>query len=225
MKRFMTLPGSKYIRVHLANGTCFPERGRRCGPFDVFRGETQASAERKLLRRDATLLRRYRESVRRTIAIVGLGNSTTKVRYSICLECSISNAARRILATEALRFIRREMLVDSIISGSCLEGLICEKHGDSMSYTPGQRCISDTDGKTLFEADIQRLKRASKQCEAVYYWSTGFNLLPYGYRGSFIPPHERRHRASEFEFAGLDGSSGLLRASRVSMGRQGATVP
>jgi hypothetical protein len=202
VRQFLNLPGGKYVRVHLANGTCFPERGRRCGKLDVFYGETKRSAQRKLERRNPELLKRYRESILRTKALLGAPRKDLILRYALCLECPISDRARRVLLREALKHLPRKSLVDSPLRHQCIPGLICEKHGDSMRYSKGQRCISDTDGITFFNANLERLKSNSKQCEAIFYWTHGFNLLPYEYSGPFIPPHKRTKAAEPWELEG-----------------------
>lgn len=205
VKDFMALKGPKYVRVHLANGTCFPERGRRCGKYDVFYKETQKSAQAKLEQKDRRLLSRYRASIMRTKALLGPEREGVTLRYSLCLECSLSDKARRTLLREALGHFPKESLVDSQLRSKCLLGLICEKHGDSMRYDLGQRCISDTDGVSMFNANVQRLKRGSRRCEAIFYWTFGFNLLPYGYSGQFIPPYTRKKAAESWEFEGVQG--------------------
>jgi hypothetical protein len=203
VQRFLKTPGKKYLRVHLANGTCFPERGRKCGRRDVFFRETLKSAEDKLLKRDAALLRRYEASILRTKGLLGATDAETTIRYSLALEAPFSNRARQRLLMIAKKHFPEDSLVDSVLSQRCLKGLICERHGDSMSYRPGQRCISDTDGITLFEANLQRLRSRSESCEAIFYWSTGFNLLPYGYSGKFIYPYDRKHRVGDWELEAL----------------------
>lgn len=203
VKRFLDLPGKKYVRVHLANGTCFPERGRRCGKYDVFRNETLKSAQRKLEQRDRGLLLRYHASIMRTRKILAEGGDDLIGRFSLCLECQVSKKARRVLLKEALKHFPLDSLVDSPLHAGCLPGLICEKHGDSMRYARGQRCISDMDGVSLFEGNLERLNKNSKRCEAILYWTYGFNLLPYGYTGRFIPPHTRDARMARWEVDGV----------------------
>ena len=203
VRQFLNLPAGKYVRVHLANGTCFPERGRVCGKLDVFYGETKRSAQRKLERRNPELLKRYRESILRTKALLGAPREDLTLRYALCLECPISDRARRVLLREALKHLPRKAIVDSPLRYACLPGIICEKHGDSMRYSKGQSCISDTDGITFFNANLDRLKSNSKQCEAIFYWTHGFNLLPYEYSGPFIPPHKRTKAAETWEFEGV----------------------
>jgi hypothetical protein len=203
VQRFLKSPGQKYLRVHLANGTCFPERGRKCGRKDVFFRETLRSAESKILRKDRRIMRAYEASILRTKKLLSGADAETTIRYSLTLEAPFSNRARQRLLEVAKRHLPEVSLVDSVLSQRCLKGLICERHGDSMSYLPGQRCISDTDGITLFEANLERLRSRSQSCEAIFYWSTGFNLLPYGYSGKFIYPYDRKHRAHDWELEGL----------------------
>jgi hypothetical protein len=204
VKKFMADSAPKYVRVHLANGTCFPERGRRCGRYDVFSGERIKSAEIKVFKKNSRIIKRFRASIIRTLHLMRI-DPTATVRYSLCLECPLSLKARKILLNEALKFIPLEQLVDSPLSGRCLTGLICERHGDNPRFdTRRAGCIADLDGKDLFNADIELFEKRSKNCEAIYYWTYGFNLLPYGYRGKFISPDKRTNKLDQLEFEGLD---------------------
>ena len=47
----------KEIRVHLSNGPCL--RNKRCGPYEVFYGETIATANRKVKAGDKKLLDKF----------------------------------------------------------------------------------------------------------------------------------------------------------------------
>jgi len=203
VQEFLKTPGPKYLRVHLANGTCFPERKRKCGRKDVFYGESLRSAESKILRKDRRIFRAYEASILRTKRLLSIADSETTIRYSLVLEAPFSNKARQRLLEIAKNHLPEEALVDSVLSQKCLKGLICERHGDSMRYSSGQRCISDTDGISFPEANLQRFEQRSAQCEAIFYWSVGFNLLPYGYSGKFIYPYERKHQPSDSELEGL----------------------
>jgi hypothetical protein len=194
-------PSLRYLRVHISNGTCFPERGRKCGSSDVFYKETQRSVQRNILSGDKTTYRRFLNALNGSIRL--LEGHGKEIRYSPMLESPFPANVRRKLLKAVERKVGKERTVDSVLSQKCLEGYICERHGDSPRYVKGQRCISDLDGITLFEANLQSLKSSSEQCEAIFYWTTGFNLLPYGYEGRFIPPLERRHKLPEWELEGL----------------------
>lgn len=194
-------PSLKYLRVHISNGTCFPERRRRCERSDVFYKETQKSAARKILKGDKIIYQRFLTSLDASIELLeGHGKD---VRYSPMLESPFPASVRRRLLQIVESRVGKERTVDSVLSQKCLEGYICERHGDAPRYLKGQQCISDLDGTSLFEANLQTLQTSSKQCEAIFYWTTGFNLLPYGYTGRFIPPTQRKHKAHGWEFEGL----------------------
>ncbi|MFN4894200.1 MAG: hypothetical protein ACK5HO_00265 [Pseudomonadota bacterium] len=203
VRKFLQANGPKYVRVHFANGTCFPERGRVCSRFDVFRKRTLKATEREILQKNERTLARYRASVERTVKILAAADSQTQVRYSLCLECPLSNKARRVLLQEALKFVPQEQVVDSVLTQKCLKGLICEKHGESPKFLPGQRCIGDTDGVSFLGTDIRQFKAATSQCEARFYWAYGFNLLDPSYRGAFIAPYRRKEQPTGWELEAL----------------------
>lgn len=201
VKEALKSPRLRYLRVHISNGTCFPERRRHCEKSDIFYKETQKSAERKILSGDKVIYRRFLTTLNASIRI--LDGHGKEVRYSPMLESPFSASIRRRLLRIVERRVGKERTVDSVLSQQCIEGYICEKHGDTPIYLSGQPCISDLDGITIFDANLQSLKRLSEQCEAIFYWSTGFNILPYGYKGQFIPPLERRFKVEGWEFEGL----------------------
>lgn len=208
VKRFLQLPGKLYIRVHLSNGTCFPERRRRCTNKDVFAGLRKNEAESLVAKRDAKVLRRYRRSIMRTQRILApvLNNPDVTIRYGLCLECTFGLKARSVLRDVALEYVKPEQIVDSVLSQSCLKNTICERHGENPKYLRNQKCIGDLDGTTMFEADWSVFEKANRKCEAAFYWSTGFNILPFGYSGNFIEPHLRTARAKSWEFDGVNSA-------------------
>lgn len=201
VQKALKSPKLRYLRVHISNGTCFPERKRRCEKQDVFYKETKRSAARKILSGDRVIYRRFLTALNASIEL--LEGHDKDVRYSPMLESPFPANVRRRLLKIVERQVGKERTVDSVLSQKCLDGYICEKHGDAPQYLPTQRCISDLDGTPLFEANLDVLKRRSKQCEAIFYWTSGFNLLPYGYGGRFIPPAARKHKAFDWEFDGL----------------------
>ncbi len=89
-KQFLSLPGKKLARIHIANCTCFPERGRRCGKNEPFHGESIRSADRKLKARNGTLLKRFRRNLELTKGqLSGVDLSNTSVYLSHALSrCS-----------------------------------------------------------------------------------------------------------------------------------------
>lgn len=198
--------GPKYVRVHLADGTCFPERGRSCLKGSVFRGERLLSAEKKVLRRDGRMLARFRKAIFevREQHKPFIADSSITFRYSPCLECPFGRPARRVLHQVARRYLPGDSLVDSPLQKSCLDSAICEQHGDEPRVPRQGRCITDLDGISIEASDLTKFAERSRNCEAMFYWSFGFNLLPYNYSGPFIPPMARGAQATEREFEALE---------------------
>lgn len=186
-REFLRLPGPKFVRVHIANGTCFPERSRRCGRGEVFEGESIASADRKLRRKRPDLLRRYRRNAVRLRRLL-TPDPLTIERLALCLECPVSDRARRALLVVAREVFPEGVFVDSVLTQRCLPGTLCEKHGSHPRLSPP--CIADLDGVDAREVDIGKFRARTAQCEASYIWLRELNLLS-DIPGPFVPPPQR----------------------------------
>jgi hypothetical protein len=200
-RQFQKLPGPKYVRLTLSNGTCFESRGRKCLAGELFEGETIASADRKLRRRNPGLLRRYRRIAERARLILS-GSSDTIERLALCLECPVSNPARRSLLAVAREVFPNGVFVDSVLTQRCLTGpdLLCEKHGLKPRLSPP--CVGDTDGQDWISGDLATYRQRTAACEAAFLWSPRFNLLDPA-RLTFQPPRERTHAPGRWEFDNL----------------------
>lgn len=198
-RRFLALPGPKFVRATLANGTCFRERGRVCGKGETFFQESIASADTKLKRRNPGLLRRYRRNAQRLKGILGDHPEVT-IRLALCLECPVSDRARRSLLTVAREVFPGGVFVDSVLTQRCLNGTICEKHG--LRPRLAAPCIADTDGESFIGANIHDFERRTRACEAALLWDFAFNLLDPS-RTTFQPPLERTSRPGKWEFDNL----------------------
>jgi len=195
LDRLLALPNPKVVRVHIANGTCFPERGRRCNRLDVFSGLSQRQAETLLNRNNRKLMRRFRMAVHRVHERLS-GRQDAIIYWSSTLESPFRKRARKRLL-EALRgIVGDENLVDSVLKQRCLSNTVCERHGDRFSFQEGQRCIVDTDGIPMSSMNRSSFQRDSKNCELAFYWTGGFNLLE-GNR--FTDPLKRKGRISQGE--------------------------
>lgn len=209
LDRLLDLPHEKIIRVHIANGTCFPERGRRCNQLDVFSGLSQKEAEALVNRNNRRLMRRFRMAAHRAHERL-FGKQDAIIYWSSTLESPFRKRARKRLL-EALRdIVANENLVDSVLKQRCLSNTVCERHGDGFSFEEGQRCIVDTDGIPMSFMNRSSFRKGSKNCELAFYWTGGFNLLE-GNR--FTDPLKRKGRISQEELwtlgllLGLDYSS------------------
>lgn len=197
---FMALKATKYVRVHVTNGTCFPERGRKCGRDDFFNGLSLKQAEGMILARNKNIIRGFKHRLARLHAYFG---NRALVRYSPTLESPFNDRARAILMKVAARIVPKESLVDSTTSQHCLPGYICEKHGDAPRFLPGEPCIGDLDGVSFHDSRLDPYAIKTAACEAAFYWTNSFNLLPRWYEGSFIPPSARRYQPTSDDFTNL----------------------
>lgn len=201
-RRFLALPGKKFVRVHLTNGTCFPERGRSCAKGEPFHAESIASADRKLRGGNAAILRRYEHACRSTARVLKGADADTTILPSLCLECPLGNKARAHLLKRARKVFPGATFVDSVLTQHCLPGLVCERHGDRPYFPPGQDCVADTDGSDFLEVDVDAYAARANGCRAAYLHTPRFNLLAVT-RKSFQPPLERTTRPTRADFEAL----------------------
>lgn len=176
----------KQFRVHIANGPCL--RNQRCGPYEIFAGETVASASRKIERRDRVLLGKFRATMQRTAQQIKAARGPVECFVSPCLECDLSDDARRVLFTMAAEIFPSCRLVDSVFRPRCLKGLICERHGADAPLSPP--CIADLDGEPASQVDVRAFARRFRRCITAHCWTEKFNLLDFS-RPGFQDPRRR----------------------------------
>lgn len=196
-ERLLQARRPKEIRVHLTNGACL--RNRRCGRYELFHGETIASANRKVLRGDARLLKGFERIVLRFKERLAKGNRVT-CWVSPMLESDLDGRARAVLHSIASSHLPECSLVDSPHGRPCIKGLVCEKHGASPSLRAP--CVSDLDGISVEQVSVRNYLRQTKSCDLRFIWSRGLNCLPPD--GSpFVDPRKRHCAHSEGYFKGL----------------------
>lgn len=184
----------KEIRVHLTNGACL--RNRRCGRYETFYGQTIASANRKILRRDKRLLRRFEVvAIRLKRRLQNAPRVTCWV--SPMLESDLDGRARAVLHSITSHHLPECRLVDSPHGRPCLENAICEGHGPAPRIT--SPCISDLDGVSVEQVSVRNYLRHTKGCDLRFLWSRGFNCLPpEGH--PFVDPRRRQCPHSSLYF-------------------------
>lgn len=186
--QILTQPKQKVIRIHIANGTCFPERGRRCQAGEVFAGETIKSAEQKLIKRDPKLLNKLRISAARTAARINAAHDITELYISPVMESSF-NAAARLVTLDVIRpYFPSAKFVDNPVSGSCLGGFVCEKHGEKPALNAP--CIADLDGADFGKVDLVAYARRTDQCVLSLVWGLKYNLIDH-HNPNFVEPRKR----------------------------------
>lgn len=174
------------LRVHFTNSPCL--RNRRCGSYEVFAGETVASADRKVRKRNRRIMTKYRRVVMRFKKRLDNAKGQVACYVSPCLECDLSTKARRVLHSFTARLLPRCVLVDSVYRKRCMAGVICEKHGDMPRFKPGQQCIADLDGVDGRKVNMPVYMSYTKQCFMRYYWDLRYNCIR---SSNFVDPRKR----------------------------------
>lgn len=179
-------PRPKVIRIHLANSACL--RNGRCGRYEVFAGETVASATKKIIAQDKVLLSKFRRVTRRTKRLLNEAKGSLQCYISPCLECDLNERARKILGSITHVLLPNCNLVDSVVHRPCLRGYICEKHGPLPSLnTP---CISDLDGSDFEVEDTEGFLQSTSQCLLRFVWGLPMNCNK-NFTDPFIDPRKR----------------------------------
>jgi hypothetical protein len=184
--KLLQSPKEKVIRVHLVNGACL--RNKRCGRYEVFAGETIATANKKVHQRDRKLLSKYRAVLNRFRARLRQARGSLTCYVSPVLESDLDARARKILRNTTHRRLPGCSYVDSPLRGPCLKGEICELHGPSPKlHNP---CIADLDGVPLETVSLPQFLRRTRSCEMQFLWTGAFNCSAYR-NGRFIDPRDR----------------------------------
>lgn len=158
-KAFMQMPARKRVRVHICNCTCFRDRGRQCGANECFPGAsmTTSKANQMVNNEDPNLYKTIDRIIALAIADYNAAPAGTVIDYAVspCLESGLSTANRKKMmnyivgkfaALNSQRVaagLNEIKFVDNPLSGNCIKGRFCEKHG---YIKRGAKGIADTDG-------------------------------------------------------------------------------
>lgn len=190
-------PKPKVVRIHIANGTCFPERGRRCQPGEVFEGESIKSAEAKLIRHDPKLINKLKAAAARTAARVSKAYALKELYISPVMESSFSAKARLVTLDTVRSYFPNAKLVDNPVQGPCLGGYVCEKHGERPNISAP--CISDLDGADFGKVDLVAYAQNTKQCALSLVWGLKYNLIDH-HNPNFVEPRKRSETPNQNYF-------------------------
>jgi len=184
--RLLSDPRPKEIRVHISNGPCL--RNRRCGPYEVFSGETIASANRKVKRRNKKLIGKYVAVAKNLADRVAQSKGGLTCYVSPMLESDLDEEARTILHDITRGVLPGCSLVDNPHRRPCLPNTICEGHG----ATPRVKrpCIADMDGAPAESEDELKFLRVTRQCDLSFIWGLGLNCNT-ALGQKFIDPRKR----------------------------------
>ena len=185
-QKLLTLPQQKIVRIHLANSTCFQERGRLCGEQELFYGLSIGEADRAISAEDPKVLSKFERSMREAERLLVEVQGPLECYISPCLECNLSPQARGVLLRLTKRHFPECAMVDNPIRGACLPGYVCEAHGARASLSPP--CIADLDGEELPISMWRAFHQRFEQCNISFWWSSALNCIS---GPKFTPPRER----------------------------------
>lgn len=184
--RLLNDPRPKEIRVHITNGPCL--RNRRCGPYEVFSGETIASANRKVKRGDKRLIGKYVSVAKKLAARLAQSKGGLTCYVSPMLESDLDEEARTILHNLTRSVLPGCSLVDNPHRRPCLPNTICESHGAAPRVK--RPCIADMDGAPIEEVSGMKFLRATRGCDLRFLWGLGLNCNT-ALGQKFIDPRKR----------------------------------
>jgi len=184
--KLLSSPKPKVIRVHLVNSICM--RNRRCGRYELFYGETRVSASRKIIRGDKRILEGFNRILERAAVRIETSKGNLRCYISPCLECDLSASARRILLDLVSARLPNCVLVDNPHRQSCLEGYVCESHGESPKVR--KPCIVDMDGVDGRLLNVKSWVEKYRSCDLRFYWEPWMNCNT-AVGGRFVDPRKR----------------------------------
>lgn len=201
-KRVLASRKDKTIRVHLINSPCM--RNKRCDKSDVLYKQSIASASRKMVKPRSDVRRKFDRVLERFKRRLAASKGTVTCYVSPCLECDLYGSARKAMLNAVSVALPQCVLVDNPLKGSCVEGTVCERHGDNPKLS--SPCIADLDGVEAESViDIRRYYRNTRECDLRFYWSSWMNCngvkdTRIASTSRFVPPSERRCDSSQVKF-------------------------
>ena len=196
-ERILQLDAPKVGRWHIANSPCL--RNRRCGRYEIFAGLSVERANRKVERRDAALLKKFRTVTLRLKKRLEAARGGLACYVSPCLECDIRDSGRRTLGALVSKYLPGCTIVDSPYRRKCLPGAVCELHGSEPEFSGP--CIADLDGEDGKTVDIRAYRRRTLSCDIRYYWEPWYNCIQ---PGGFVDPRARNCKAPQRKFTETD---------------------
>jgi hypothetical protein len=190
----------KEIRVHIANGPCL--RNRRCGRYEIFYGQTIASANRRVVKGNKLLLGKFHKVLDRLAARLAASRGPLTCYVSAVLESDLNEKARSILYRLTANRLPDCVVVDNPLRGKCIRGAVCERHGQY----PGldRPCIADLDGEAGEKISRPHFLERTRGCDLSFLWSPRMNCNGFD-TSVFIDPRKRNCAYPRAYYEGLIG--------------------
>lgn len=190
-ERLLDSPKPKHMRVHLANCTCFPERGRKCQPQELFAGLTQKEANKRIKAKDPTLLNKLRVKAAQAKAFAQKNkNGPLNFYVSPCMESGLDAQARKVMLDVAQEYFDRSVLVDNPFGSAPISNYIPELHGDGV-YNKFSNFIVDNDGDPFTKIKhLPQFYKGNDRSKMTLLWDLFMNCIDPHISG-FVAPRQR----------------------------------
>lgn len=173
VKKVLASRKAKIVRVHLLNGPCM--RNKRCGRSEPFYGLTVAGANRRILKDNKRFLAKFDVVIQRLKQRLVSAKGVVQCYVSPCLECDLNGNARKKLLNRVSAVLPNCVLVDNPLLQRCIQGTVCEKHGDRPLVS--EPCIVDLDGTDGRLVNRKKWLAAYDHCELRFYWEPWMNCI------------------------------------------------
>lgn len=199
LARVLSDPRPKTINIKIANGPCL--RNKRCGPYEIFAGETIESARQKIRRKDPSLLNKFKVAFARASGFLrdNTKGGPLKCYLSTVLEHDFGYDELKILDDLARPYFPQcEIVYNPVGPVADVKGKISEAHGS----TPRLKapCISDLDGEDFQKVDLHRYQRVTEHCLLSFVWGLKLNCND-PHSPNFVDPRKRVCTANDTYFS------------------------
>lgn len=143
-------------------------RNGRLEKHEIHFGHSVSSLNRAVLNKEPKFMAKFDSRLNKIAAILNTRTGALTHRVNVCLECDLSQPARRILMERAKLVFPTAIYIDNPMQGACIPGLICEKHG-STANPPKPKSV-DLDGEDYDGIKARQWGLRHADAETVYAW-------------------------------------------------------
>jgi hypothetical protein len=181
-KKLMSAKKPLVLRVHILNSPGL--RNKRLELHEIHAGLSRSQLDKKIRSVSPDVIIPFSQRLQRLRDLLSKRKGPMVLFLSPCLECDLSKPARVTFLMLTSLYFPNAILVDNPLKGSCVSGVVCERHGDENSGG-----IVDLDGIPLTEVNIKLWKRHTKAKYIRYAWLPCNNGLKKGQK--WVPPTKR----------------------------------
>ncbi len=184
LDRLLRLKKKIILRIHVINSPGL--RNKRLEPHEIHAGVSRSKLDSQVRKLHPAFVSKYAARLNALNAQLSKRQGNIQLLVSPCLECDLSKPARMNLLMLTNLHMPNAILVDNPLKGSCVSGVLCERHGDTKSGD-----ILDLDGISLSEVNINLWRKKTKAKYLRLAWQPCNNGLKKGQE--WVPPTKRKN--------------------------------